>query len=136
MKSKILKGFILVSTLAFVNCGDESTTAPGFDNNQSTLSSASVGGGADLSSASVVGPNNPNDPWSDPCVASSLPDACGPGTNPLPTSSADAQNPASSADVANPTSSADVANPVSNSDVAPVANSSSEVVAASSAEAA
>jgi hypothetical protein len=136
MKSKILKGFILVSTLAFVNCGDESTTAPGFDNNQSTLSSASVGGGADLSSASVAGPNNPNDPWSDPCVASSLPDACGPGTNPLPTSSADAQNPASSADVANPVSSADIATPASSADVAPVANSSSEVVAASSAEAA
>ena len=64
-------------------------------------------------------------------MASSLPDACGPGTNPLPTSSADALNPASSTDVANPASSADVATPASSADVTPT---SSAAVPASSAE--
>lgn len=125
MKSKILKGIILASAIVFVNCGEEFSTAPSFDNNQSTLSSASIEGGNDLSSASVTDPNNPNDPWSDPCVASSLPDACGPGTNPLPTSSADAQNPASSADAANTVSSAGFQLPV---DTVPAVNSSSSVV--------
>ena len=145
MKSKIFKGIILASALAFINCGDDATSAIG--NLQSTLSSASVEGG-ELSSASVMGQNdlntptsaasevsssgsvssNPNDPWSDPCVASSLPDACGPGTNPLPTSSADVQNPASSADIANPTSAGGVA-PV---DTVPTVSSSASVAPPSS----
>jgi len=148
MKSKIFKGIILASALTFINCGDDATSAIG--NLQSTLSSASVEGG-ELSSALVMGQNdqntptsvasevsssgsvsnNPNDPWSDPCVASSLPDACGPGTNPLPTSSADVQNPASSADIANPTSAGGVA-PV---DTVPTVSSSASVAPpASSAE--
>ena len=150
MRTKTLKGIILASAIFFVNCSDDATTAPGINETQSTLSSASIEDGTDLSSASVTDlnnpnapssasgggniltePNNPNDPWSDPCVASSLPDACGPGTNPLPTSSADVQNPASSADVANPTSAGDVA-PV---DTVPAVSSSASVAPpASSAE--
>ena len=150
MRTKTLKGIILASAIFFVNCSDDATTAPGINETQSTLSSASIDGGTDLSSASVTDLNNPNapssasgggniltepnkpsDPWSDPCVASSLPDACGPGTNPLPTSSADVQNPASSADVANPTSAGDVA-PV---DTVPAVSSSASVAPpASSAE--
>ena len=150
MRTKTLKGIILASAIFFVNCSDDATTAPGINETQSTLSSASIEGGTDLSSASVTDPNNPNapssasgggniltepnnpnDPWSDPCVASSLPDACGPGTNPLPTSSADVQNPASSADIANPTSAGDVA-PI---DTVPAVSSSASVAPpASSAE--
>ena len=155
MKSKILKTMVLASSLAFFNCGDDAASA--IDNYAAGFSSSSAGdvlvgdlsssaatrageqpqgGGAagTESSSSVV--SNPDDPWGDPCAASSLPDACGPGTNPLPTSSADAQNPASSGDVA-PVSSADVQNPVSSANVEKPASSSSEVAkpASSSSEA-
>ena len=156
MKSKILKTMVLASALVFMNCGDDSVTSA-IDNYAAGFSSSSVGdvlvgdlsssaatqageqpqgGGAagTESSSSVV--SNPDDPWGDPCAASSLPDACGSGTNPLPTSSADAQNPASSGDVA-PVSSADVQNPVSSANVEKPASSSSEVAkpASSSSEA-
>ena len=129
MKSKILKCMIVASSLAFMNCGDDALTAPNINQGGGLpgIASSSDAANPALSSASV----NPNDPWSNPCVASSLPDACGPGTNPLPTSSADALNPASSTDVANPASSADVATPASSADVTPT---SSAAVPASSAE--
>ena len=149
MKSKILKCMIVASALAFINCSDDAGTSPNIVNPQASelsSSSAVVGGGLDLSSAVVGEPTLPassgsvnggaaqqgqNDPWSDPCVASSLPDACGPGTNPLPTSSAAAQNPASSADIANPTSAGNVV-PV---DTMPTARSSSEAAVPASSSA-
>jgi hypothetical protein len=59
-------------------------------------------------------------------LASSLPDACGPGTNPLPTSSSDAAV-ASSADAQSATSSANVQDPASSSSVAEKTASSSSV---------
>ena len=39
MKSKILKGIIVASAIAFVNCSDDAT-APDFNNQQSTYSSS------------------------------------------------------------------------------------------------
>ncbi|SHN10516.1 Chlorophyllase enzyme [Fibrobacter sp. UWR3] len=151
MKSRffrnLAKGLVVVSAaLAVVNC-DESTVAAAqqqYDPNDplAALSSSGMADPAQVgdvdptlassSSTDIIG-GGEVDPWADPCVASSLPDACGPGTNPLPTSSADV-NPASSADV-NPASSADVApvssavveNPASSSsEAAPVVSSSSE----------
>ena len=141
MKSRffrnLAKGLVVVSAaLAVVNC-DESTVAAAqqqYGADPSLLSSSGmadpslVGGNvvdptlASSSSTDIIG-GGEVDPWADPCVASSLPDACGPGTNPLPTSSADV-NPASSANVA----------PASSETVAPA--SSETVVASSSSEAA
>lgn len=156
MKSRffrnLAKGLVVVSAaLAVVNC-DESTVSAAqqqYDPNDplAALSSSGMADPAQVgdvdptlassSSTGMVGDTDPDDPWADPCVASSLPDACGPGTNPVanPTSSADV-NPASSADVApvssadvNPVSSAVVENPASSSsEAAPVVSSSSEEV--------
>ena len=142
MKSRffrnLAKGLVVVSAaLAVVNC-DESTVAAAqqqYGNDPSLLSSSGMADpsqeGGDLvfnptlassSSTDIIG-GGEVDPWADPCVASSLPDACGPGTNPLPTSSADV-NPVSSANVV----------PASSETVAPA--SSETVVASSSSEAA
>lgn len=141
MKSRffrnLAKGLVVVSAaLAVVNC-DESTVAAAqqqYGNDPSLLSSSGMADpsqeGGDLvfnptlassSSTDIIG-GGEVDPWADPCVASSLPDACGPGTNPLPTSSADV-NPVSSANVV----------PASSETVAPA--SSEMVVASSSSEA-
>ena len=145
MKFKLFKTMVLASSLVFLNCGDESTTAPmndvgGFAPSSSSEfvlpeSSADVGGGSgtdvlgssDSAQSGDVVPGSSTAVGSqmgsgsdESCLASSLPDACGPGTNPLPTSSADAV-PASSANA--PASSADV-----------VAASSSATAPASSAD--
>ncbi len=141
MKSRffrnLAKGLVVVSAaLAVVNC-DESTVAAAqqqYGNDPSLLSSSGMADpsqeGGDLvfnptlassSSTDIIG-GGEVDPWADPCVASSLPDACGPGTNPLPTSSADV-NSVSSANVV----------PASSETVAPA--SSETVVASSSSEA-
>jgi len=141
MKSRffrnLAKGLVVVSAaLAVVNC-DESTVSAAqqqYDPNDplAALSSSGMADPAQVgdvdptlassSSTDIIG-GGEVDPWADPCVASSLPDACGPGTNPLPTSSADV-NPVSSANVA----------PASSETVAPA--SSETVVASSSSEAA
>lgn len=149
MKSRffknLAKGLVVVSAaLAVVNCDESTVSAAAADAQQhgadpSLLSSSGMADPAQVgdvdptlassSSTGMVGGTDPDDPWADPCVASSLPDACGPGTNPVvnPTSSADV-NPASSADVA-PVSSAVVENPASSSsEAAPVVSSSSEEV--------
>lgn len=55
MKSKILKGIILASAVALVNCSDDAGTSPDFDNSQSVLSSSVELSAADLSSSSVAG---------------------------------------------------------------------------------
>ena len=136
MKSRffrnLAKGLVVVSAaFAVVNCDDSAlTNAPQYDPNDPL---------AALSSSGMVDPSQMGDGTvtpggDDACLASSLPDACGPGTNPVvnPTSNADV-NPASSADV-NPASSAEVA-PASSesvsaesssSEAAPVVSSSSE----------
>lgn len=144
MKSRffknLAKGLVVVSAaLAVVNCDESTVSAAAADAQQhgadpSLLSSSGMADPAQVgdvdptlassSSTGMVGGTDPDDPWADPCVASSLPDACGPGTNP-------AVNPTSSADV-NPASSADVA-PASSETVAPA--SSETVVASSSSEA-
>ena len=150
MKSKILKTMVLVSSLAFFNCGDDAVTSaisnygglssssageyqPGDDGSSSSaeqagqqqgeisgVSSSSTGTAETLSSSSV----------DESCLASSLPDACGSGTN--PTSSSDAV-PASSADAQSATSSADVQKPASSSSVAEKPASSSSDASTSSA---
>ena len=72
------------------------------------------------------------------CLSSSLPDACGPGTNPLPTSSA-ALDPVPTSSAAGsdpvPTSSSAVDSPKSSSSeaVKPASSSSEQVVSSSSA---
>jgi len=136
MKSRffrnLAKGIVVASAaFAVVNCDDSAlTNAPQYDPNDSL---------AALSSSGMVDPSQMGDGTvtpggDDACLASSLPDACGPGTNPVvnPTSSADV-NPASSADV-NPASSAEVvpassesvSAESSSSEAAPVVSSSSE----------
>ena len=174
MKSKILKTMVLASALVFMNCGDDAVTsaisnyAAGFSSSSAGEiqpgevgdSSSSVGEAvqqgqnesAEVSSSSAEGavqidPTLSSSSFDESCLASSLPDACGPGTNPLPTSSSDAA-PASSADsqsatssssekIVDPTSSANVEKPASSSSTVKPASSSSEkkVESSSSAEA-
>ncbi len=80
----------------------------------------------------VTDPNQGvNDSVTDPddlCLASSLPDDCGPGTKPLPGSSA------AGAEIADPTSSASVETPESCSDGVVPGSSSSEKDESSSSE--
>ena len=78
MKSKILKGIILASAVALVNCSDDAGTSPDFDNSQSVLSSSVELSAANLTSSSVAG---------DLPVASSLSAA---NEAAVPTSSSDA----------------------------------------------
>ena len=109
MKSRLLKCAVLVSALAFMNCGDDATTAPNLNPNGVVpgIASSSDAANPTLSSSSVEAPD----------VS-------------VPTSSADVSIPASSADA--PASSAEVQNPVSSADVVPA---SSDAAPASSADA-
>ena len=156
MKSRffknLAKGLVVVSAaLAVVNC-DESTVAAAqqqYDPNDplaalssSGMADPAIGGEgvvdptlASSSSTGMVGGEvvdplggNVDVGGDDSCLSSSLPDACGPGTNPVanPTSSATV-DPASSETV-NPASSAEVAPASSSSEAAPVVSSSSEEV--------
>ena len=152
MKSKILKAMVLVSSLAFFNCGDDAVTsaindyAAGFSS--SSVGEAQPGDGASSSSAEQAGQQQgeisgvsssstgtvetlSSSSVDESCLASSLPDACGSGSN--PTSSSDAV-PASSADVQNPASSSDKAPVVSSSSEKALASSSSAKVESSSSE--
>lgn len=128
MKSRffrnLAKGIVVASAaFAVVNCDDSAlTNAPQYDPNDPL---------AALSSSGMVDPSQMGDGTvtpggDDACLASSLPDACGPGTNPVvnPTSSADV-NPTSSEMVA-PASSESVSAESSSSEAAPVVSSSSE----------
>ncbi|MBR6450613.1 MAG: alpha/beta hydrolase [Fibrobacter sp.] len=164
MKSKLLKTMVLASSLVFLNCGDDAVTSA-INNYAAGLSSSagevvvpeSAGSTVPASSETIQqgGEANQQAGGDDSCLASSLPDACGPGTNPLPTSSAAVvTTPDSSAVVAEssadtaPTSSADAQNPTSSADVAatssaatpassaaaPASSSSEAVVASSSSE--
>lgn len=106
MKSRLLKCAVLVSALAFMNCGDDATTAPNLNGVVPGIASSSDAANPTLSSSSVEAPD----------VS-------------VPSSSADATVPASSADA--PASSAEVQNPVSSTDVVPA---SSAAAPASSAD--
>ena len=140
MKSKLLKTMVLASSLVFLNCGDDAVTSAVNDFAAGLSSSAGVvvppesaGSAVPASSETAIGGGEANQQagGDESCLASSLPDACGPGTNPLPTSSA-AVVVESSADATVPASSADVQNPASSADVA--AASSSAAAPASSAD--
>ena len=128
MKSRffrnLAKGLVVVgAALAVVNC-DESTVAAAqqqYDPND-PLAALSSSGMADPAQVGDVDPTLASGSSTgmvggdDACLSSSLPDACGPGTNP----------------VVDPTSSADV-NPASSADVAPLSSSSASEIPASSA---
>ena len=125
MKSKFLKCIIVAGSLAFMNCGDDASTAPNLNPNSGISGIASSSDAANpadsgLSSSSVSGEiGGGAGPASSADVPASSADA-------VPTSSADAQNPVSSADA--PASSADVT-PTSSA----VVPASSAVTPASSA---
>lgn len=154
MKSRffknLAKGLVVVgAALAVVNC-DESTVAAAqqqYDPNDplaalssSGMADPAIGGegvvdptlasssSTEMLGGEVVDPlgGNVDVGGDDSCLSSSLPDACGPGTNPVanPTSSATV-DPTSSATV-DPASSAEVAPASSSSEAAPVVSSSSE----------
>ena len=136
MKSRffrnLAKGLIVVSAaFAVVNCDDSAVTnAPQYDPNDPLAALSSSG----MADPSQMGDGTETPGGDDACLASSLPDACGPGTNPVvnPTSSADV-NPASSADV-NPTSSEMVAPASSESVLAESSSSEAAPVVSSSSE--
>ena len=84
MKSKILKGIILASAVALVNCSDDASTSPDFDNSQFAISSSETL--AEASSSSVSG------------------EASLPGDLSSSSLAAGSENPASSAEVASSSS--------------------------------
>lgn len=112
MKSKFLKCIIVAGSLAFMNCGDDASTAPNLNPNSGIpgiASSSDVANPADLglSSSSVSGEiGGGAGPASSADVPASSADVPASSADAVPTSSADVQNPASSADA--PASSADV----------------------------
>lgn len=128
MKSRffrnLAKGIVVASAaFAVVNCDDSAlTNAPQYDPNDPLAALSSSG----MADPSQMGDGTVTPGGDDACLASSLPDACGPGTNPVvnPTSSADV-NPTSSEMVA-PASSESVSAESSSSEAAPVVSSSSE----------
>ena len=143
MKSKLFKTMVLASSLVFLNCGDDAVTsaindyATGLSSSAGEVVSPESAGSALPASSETVqqgGETNQQAGGDESCLASSLPDACGPGTNPLPTSSAAVvTTPESSASVTpNPESSAAVT-PTSSATVTPNPESSSVAAPASSA---
>ena len=102
MKSKILKGLVVASALALMNCGDDAAVSPYGNEGTSVVSSSSTLSEAPESSAEAQNPE----------------------------SSADVQNPASSSDVV-ASSSSDAAKPASSSSTEKIESSSSEVLSSS-----
>lgn len=111
MKSKIFKGVILASAIAFINCGDDSATSP--LSSTGDISSSSIESTAESSSSEVA-----------PVESSSSEIAPTSSSEIAPASSSD-ETPASSADA--PSSSSDV-----QSSSGDVASSSSEAQSSSS----
>ena len=118
MKSKIFKGVILASAIAFINCGDDSVTSPFPPTGD--ISSSSVEAPAESSSSDVAS------------VGSSSSEIAPTSSSEIALASSSDETPASSADA--PSSSSDVQ--PSSSDVASsssaVQSSSSEQVSSSS----
>ena len=118
MKSKIFKGVILASAIAFINCGDDSVTSPFPPTGD--ISSSSVEAPAESSSSDVAS------------VGSSSSEIAPTSSSEIAPASSSDETPASSADA--PSSSSDVQ--PSSSDVASsssaVQSSSSEQVSSSS----
>ena len=102
MKSKILKGLVVASALALMNCGDDAAVSPYGNGGTSIVSSSSMLSDVPESSADVQNPE----------------------------SSADVQNPASNSDVA-ASSSSDAAKPASSSSTEKIESSSSEALSSS-----
>ena len=102
MKSKILKGLVVASALALMNCGDDAAVSPYGNEGTSVVSSSSTLSEAPESSAEAQNPE----------------------------SSADIQNPESSSDVV-ASSSSDAAKPASSSSTEKIESSSSEVLSSS-----
>ena len=115
MKSKILKGIIVASAIAFVNCSDDSASAPDFNNSQITYSSSVESLDLGQSSSSVVALAESS---SSVMVA---PSSSAIDSN-VPASSADVVAPTSSSDVAPASSSADAEKPSSSSVAAPLSS--------------
>ena len=108
MKSKILKGIILASALALVNCSDDASTSPDFDNSQSAISSSEAL--AEASSSSVSG------------------EASLPGDLSSSSLATGSENPASSAEVA----SSSLADAQSSSDAVPTSSAGVSIESAGS----
>ncbi len=130
MKSKLLTTMVLASSLAFLNCGDESPVSPDSISNYLSSSSGAVeqgtGEGTQLSSAEEAQPESSAsvEAGSSESVPASSADV---GTQTPESSSEAVQAPESSADVA---SSSATQVPESSSDKAPVVSSSSEAAPA------
>ena len=147
MKSKLFKSMVLASSLVFLNCGDESATAPlgdiaGLSSSASeivspgTSSDAQGSAGSDVSLSNASVQTNETLPTSSADVGSQTVESSS-AADVVPASSADA--PASSADVAAASSSATA--PASSADtpassaVAPASSFSEKAVESSSSEA-
>jgi len=115
MKSKILKGIIVASAIAFVNCSDDSTSAPDFNNSQITYSSSVESLDLGQSSSSVVALAESSS------SVEVTPSSSAIDSN-VPASSADVVAPTSSSDVAPASSSADAEKPSSSSVAAPLSS--------------
>ena len=134
MKSKLFKSMVLASTLVFWNCGDESTSAPSF-NDFGALSSAGEiakpqsAGSAQPASSETVQPGSngsANQQGGEQGNGDAVPGSSADVGPQVESSSAAVPAPESSATVT-PESSATVApNPESSSEVAKPASSSSE----------
>ena len=141
MKSKLLTTMVLASSLAFLNCGDESPVSPDSISNYLSSSSGAVeqGSGEEtpLSSAEEVVPGSESSQQGETVAASSSSTEDAPNESTAASSSSEVAEPASSADVT-PASSANE-NPAvsSSSEVAKTESSSSEEAkpASSSSEA-
>ena len=125
MKSKILKGIIVAGAIAFVNCSDDSTSAPDFNNSQMTYSSSVESLDLGQSSSSVAFSVESSSSVDAP--ASSAADSN------VPASSADVVAPASSSDVAPALSSADAEKTSSSSVAAPASSAVAPVSSSSDA---
>ena len=147
MKSKLFKSMVLASSLVFLNCGDESATAPlgdiaGLSSSASetvspgTSSDAQGSAGSDVSLSSASVQTNETLPTSSADVGSQTVESSS-AADVVPASSADA--PASSADVAAASSSATAqassADTPASSAVAPASSSSEKKVESSSSDA-
>ena len=130
MKSKLLTTMVLASSLAFLNCGDESPVSPDSISNYLSSSSGAVeqGSGEEnpLSSAEEAVPGSESSQQGETVAASSSSTEAAPNESTVASSSSAVAEPASSADVT-PASSANE-NPAvsSSSEVAKTESSSSE----------
>ncbi len=141
MKSKLLTTMVLASSLAFLNCGDESPVSPDSISNYLSSSSGAVeqGSGEEtpLSSAEEVVPGSESSQQGETVAASSSSTDAVPNESTAASSSSVVTEPASSADVTPASSAGENPAVSSSSEVAKTESSSSEEAkpASSSSEA-